>query len=258
MEKINELNLNEIAVEIKDLCEKIGFEQKELCSQSGFYKQALYGYKKDRKPQYSTILKFSEKLYEIALEKEKQLPEAQERILFLESLVNSNLFFDEITEIKKFTPSFEYVYDLMTENHNFTANRILIHNSYFTGVLLEELLERKKEQGRVGIVILDVHGEYSSFAEPSTDKKFKDYSSKTKLVKARNIKVGVSKLSPGMFSAILPGLSAPQKRDLGRVIQKLQQKMREGFGPYSLDDIRRELSKDEEVKDATDRSSGRR
>ena len=37
--------------------------------------------------------------------------------------------------------------------------------SYFTSTLLEELLERKKEQGRVGIIVLDVHGEYSSFAE---------------------------------------------------------------------------------------------
>lgn len=253
IEKINELNLNQIAVEIKDLCEKIGFEQKELCKQVGFYKQALYGYKKDRVPQYSTILKFSQKLYEIALQKEKELTEAQQRIFFLESLVNSNLFFDEIIEIKKFTPSFKFVYDLMTENHNFTANGIIIHNSYFVSVLLEELLSRKKEQGRIAVIVLDVHGEYTSFCEPVTDKKFKDYSSKTKLVKAQSIKIGVPKLSAGMFASILPGLSAPQKRDLGRVISRLQKKMREGLGPYSLNDLRNELSKDEEVKDATEK-----
>ncbi len=125
--------------------------------------------------------------------------------------------------------------------------------SYFTSVLLEELLNRKKEQGRVSTIVLDVHGEYSSFAEPVADKKFKDYSSKTKLVKARNIRIGVSKLSSFMFSSILPGLSAPQKRELGRVIQKLQKQMKEGSGPYSLNDIRRELSKDEEIKDATEK-----
>ena len=256
LEKITELDLNEIAVEIKDLCEKIGFEQKELCKQAGFYKQALYGYKTTRKPQYSTILNFSKKLYEIALEKEKQLSEASQRIFFLESLVNSNLFFDEITEIKKFTPLYKFVYDLMTEDHNFTGDGILVHNSYFTSVLLEELLSRKKEQGRIAVIVLDVHGEYSSFAEPVTNNKYKDYSSKTKLIKARNVRIGVSKLSSGMFASILPGLSAPQKRDLSRIISRLQKRMKEGLGPYSLNDLKRELSKDEEVKDATEKALG--
>ena len=125
--------------------------------------------------------------------------------------------------------------------------------SYFTSVLLEELLNRKPEQGRIATIVLDVHGEYTSFAEPVTDKKYVDYSSKTKLVNARNIRIGASKLSAGMFSSILPGLSAPQKRDLGRVIQTLQKKMKEGLGPYSLNDLRKELSKDEQVKDATEK-----
>ena len=125
--------------------------------------------------------------------------------------------------------------------------------SYFVSVLLEELLNRKKEQGRIATIVLDVHGEYGSFCEPVTDKKFKDYSSKTKLVNARNIRIGVSKLSTGLFSSILPGLSAPQKRDLGRVISKLQKQMKEGLGPYSLNDIKRELSKDEEIKDSTEK-----
>ncbi len=126
--------------------------------------------------------------------------------------------------------------------------------SYFVSVLLEELLNRKKEQGRLAVIVLDVHGEYTSFSEPAIKKEHKDYSFKTKLVKARNIKIGVSRLSSGMFSSILPGLSAPQKRDLNRVIGKLQQKMREGLGPYSLNDLRIELAKDEEVKDSTEKA----
>jgi DNA helicase HerA-like ATPase len=125
--------------------------------------------------------------------------------------------------------------------------------SYFVSVLLEELLSRKKEQGRVAVIVLDVHGEYSSFCEPVTNKNYKDYSSKTKLVNARNIRVGVSRMSAGMFASILPGLSAPQKRDLGRIIERLQKRMKEGLGPYSLNEIRNELSKDEEVKDATEK-----
>ncbi|MBR9681326.1 MAG: ATP-binding protein [Candidatus Altiarchaeota archaeon] len=48
--------------------------------------------------------------------------------------------------------------------------------SYLTSVLLEELLSRKKEQGRVASVIFDVHGEYVSFAEkcPTPHEDFSD------------------------------------------------------------------------------------
>jgi hypothetical protein len=122
-----------------------------------------------------------------------------------------------------------------------------------TTVILEELLNRRKEQGRIAVVVLDVHGEYSSFAETTNDSAYKDYSSKTKLVKAQNIRIGVSKLSANLFASILPGLSAPQKRDLSKVIQKLQKRMKEGSGPYSLNDLRNELAKDKEVKDATEK-----
>jgi len=254
IEKINMLDLNQTALKIKGLCEKIGFEQKELCKGAGFYKNALYGYEKGRHPQYSTILNFSEKLYSIALEKEKELPEAVQRIFFLKSILESNLFFDEITKIKRFTPEYQYVYDLMTENSNFIANGILVHNSYFVSILLEELLERKKEQGRIATMVLDVHGEYTSFAEPITDKKHKDYSNKTRLVRAREIKIGVPKISAGMLASILPGLSAPQKRDLGKVITKLQKEMREGLGPYNLNAIKSELLQDESIKENTQKA----
>ncbi|MBM3282024.1 MAG: ATP-binding protein [Candidatus Diapherotrites archaeon] len=113
--------------------------------------------------------------------------------------------------------------------------------SYTVSCLLEELLSRKKEFGRVAIVAFDVHGEYTNFAEPCTDEKYTDFSRATRLIRARDLRIGVPKVSTGMFAALLPNASPAQKRELGKVIQHLQQKMKDGQGPYDLNDIRTEL-----------------
>ena len=123
--------------------------------------------------------------------------------------------------------------------------------SFCTSALIEELLERKKEQGRIAAVLFDVHGEYTSFAEPVTDDKHSDYSSKTKVIKSREVKFGASKLSLGDFSAFIPDLSGAQKRNLGKVLGKLKQEMKEGQGPYNLTSIKNELKADAEIKGNT-------
>jgi len=121
--------------------------------------------------------------------------------------------------------------------------------SYFVSVLLEELLDREKDQGRIATIVLDPHGEYSSFAEPVKGKEHKDYSKQTKLVKARDIKIGVPKLSVGVVSGIIPGLSGPQKRDLGRVLNDLKKQMKEGLGPFDLNDLSDAISRDPSIKE---------
>ena len=123
--------------------------------------------------------------------------------------------------------------------------------SYLVSVFLEELLDRQKKDGRIATIIMDPHGEYSSFAEPPTDPKCKDYSSKTTLVKAGNIRIGVPKLSVGILSNIIPGLSTAQKRDLGRAISKLRTEMKNGLGPFDLAAVKNALIKDKEIKDST-------
>lgn len=56
--------------------------------------------------------------------------------------------------------------------------------SYLASVLIEELLSRKAESGRVAVVIIDVHGEYSSLAnKPSKDSQF-DISDKVIVIKS--------------------------------------------------------------------------
>ena len=121
--------------------------------------------------------------------------------------------------------------------------------SYLMSVLLEELLGREKEQGRIAIIVLDPHGEYGNFAQPVKDKEHVDYSKKTKLVRARDIKIGVPKLSISVVSGIIPGLSAPQKRDLGRILGELKKRMKDGLGPFDLNDLRDAVSRDTGIKE---------
>jgi hypothetical protein len=122
--------------------------------------------------------------------------------------------------------------------------------SYTVSCLLEELLSRKKEFGRVAIVAFDVHGEYTNFAEPVMDAKYTDYSKQTRLIRARDLRIGVPKVSAGMFYSLLPNASPAQKRELSKVLQRLQQKMKDGQGPYDLNDIKGELLAEMGSKDA--------
>ncbi|MFH1235050.1 MAG: ATP-binding protein [Candidatus Diapherotrites archaeon] len=123
--------------------------------------------------------------------------------------------------------------------------------SYFTSVLFEELLDRKKENGRIACVVLDPHGEYSSFAEPVKDKEHADYSDRTLLVKGRNVRIAVPSLSVGMLAGIITGLSGPQKRDLKKILANLNSEMKSGLGPFDFDGVKKEILKDEEIKENT-------
>ncbi|MDO8626980.1 MAG: DUF87 domain-containing protein, partial [Candidatus Diapherotrites archaeon] len=125
--------------------------------------------------------------------------------------------------------------------------------SHTISVLLEELLLRQKEHGRIAVVVFDLHGEYLSFGEvPSpSDKLHKNFSSLTKIVHSRDINIGVPKLSAGSFRSFIPELSAPQKRELNKIISKLQNQMREGLGPYDLADIKSEIIKSEDMSKTT-------
>jgi uncharacterized protein len=123
--------------------------------------------------------------------------------------------------------------------------------SYLTSVILEEILNRTKEQGEISTLLFDVHGEYSHFSETLKDneKEHKDYSSKTIKINSFEIKIGVSTLNLNFFSSLLPSLSSAQKRELGIVLKKLNEDKKNGLGPFDLKDIIKELEK-QEIKDA--------
>ncbi len=123
--------------------------------------------------------------------------------------------------------------------------------SYLTSVVIEELLDRPKELGRIGIVVFDVHGEYRTFAEPPDEPGYVDYSGKADVVPADEIRIGVPNLSADLLTAFLPGLTRPQIRTLRMVIRELQREMEAGRGPYDIDDIIDRVLKDPRPKEST-------
>ncbi len=97
--------------------------------------------------------------------------------------------------------------------------------SYGCSVILEELLNRRN--GKIGIILIDNHGEYTGF------KKDSKYGSKVKLIDAKDMKFSTENVSPGMFRAIMPMMSHAQVRDLGKVLHKLKQIKKS----FSMDDL---------------------
>ncbi|MBU4502308.1 MAG: hypothetical protein KKA79_06935, partial [Nanoarchaeota archaeon] len=59
-----------------------------------------------------------------------QVEESRKSLELLQNLSRSNIFWDEIKEIKEIESNSNYIYDLTVENsHNFIANGVLVHNT---------------------------------------------------------------------------------------------------------------------------------
>lgn len=90
--------------------------------------------------------------------------------------------------------------------------------SYFTAVLLEELLSRTGEQGRIGIVVIDTHGEYLSLAYPESGELHK----KVKIIRGTDIIIPVPELSAYNIAEFAPKMSAVQVRELAPIIRDIK------------------------------------
>ncbi len=86
----------------------------------------------------------------------------------IKALAGSDIFWDEIVEINKFNGSFE-VYDISVPNlHNFTANDIIVHNSYSMGVVAEGMVALPEEIAKkLSIIMLDTMGIYWTMKYPN-------------------------------------------------------------------------------------------
>jgi DNA helicase HerA-like ATPase len=93
--------------------------------------------------------------------------------------------------------------------------------SYLTSVLLEELLKRRREQGRVAVVMFDVHGEYAGLAE-KPPKGFRDFSGAVDAVV--DLKIPVPELSAWEISTLI-NMSSAQKEELDKVKRGLHGKL---------------------------------
>jgi DNA helicase HerA-like ATPase len=123
--------------------------------------------------------------------------------------------------------------------------------SHLASILLEELLERKKEDGRVAVIVVDIHGEYVGFVHDPV------FGQKTTVIEGSDISIPLKKVSPETMMEWAPHLSAPQRDVLRHALSTLREQKKDADG-YSLKELvgaidAADISKDE-VKRALKRS----
>lgn len=102
--------------------------------------------------------------------------------------------------------------------------------SYLTTVLMEELLSRPAGKGRVALVVLDGHGEYTSLGQANDPVG----AGKVTVVGGDDYRIAVPKLSAFGIAEYLPKMSSAQRRELSRVISRAREELR---GKYDLTDL---------------------
>ncbi len=102
--------------------------------------------------------------------------------------------------------------------------------SYLTAVMIEEMLGRKAEDGRMAVVVLDSHGEYIGFKQTQ-------YGKDTTIISAKKFRIAFRRVTPQMLAEWIPDMSATQLRELVPIMEKLRAESKEKRQPYSLDDL---------------------
>jgi len=121
--------------------------------------------------------------------------------------------------------------------------------SYFISVLLEEILSRKKEQGRLSVVVVDVHGEYSYLKDiKPKDLGLSDNEFKVEHIRGSHIQIPVQSLAAETISSLVADMSSIQVRDLRRVISEMRGTMKDG---YTLADIVTRVRENETISKNT-------
>lgn len=117
--------------------------------------------------------------------------------------------------------------------------------SHLTSIVIEELLDRKKEHGRPAVIIIDAHGEYAGFAERAGG-----YSDRTNVIEGRKIRIGLPAVAPQVLCEFMPEISGTAKRELVAKVEELHKGFKERKRePYGLDDLINAVEGDPTIKD---------
>jgi uncharacterized protein len=116
--------------------------------------------------------------------------------------------------------------------------------SYTTAVLLEELLARTAEVGRIAIFMIDNHGEYINLEKEPL------FEGQVKVYNAEEIKINIAHMNARSFAALLPQMSSVQVRVLGRIIDGVRKKFKDGES-YGVEDIIKAIDEDEKMTAVT-------
>jgi DNA helicase HerA-like ATPase len=119
--------------------------------------------------------------------------------------------------------------------------------SHLSSILLEEILGRKREDGRIAVLVVDIHGEYIGFAHDPV------FGNQTTVIDGSEISVPLKKVSPETIMEWLPNLSAPQRDLLRHAITELKEQHKDTEG-YSFKELISAIEKSDVTKDEVKRA----
>ncbi len=193
-------------------------------------------------------------------------------------LATSDIFWDEIVDIKELHGNFKVCDLTVPEFHNFVANDIIVHNSYSGGILMEEMaLLEDQFRNNLTSVIIDTMGIYWSMKTPNEEqivlldqwklkpkgledrvKVFVPYSQKKEFLDADipvdfGISVPPHEFSPEEWSL---AFQLPGTNPIALGLQKTINRLKERNERFSIDDlisdVKDDRSLDTHVKSALD------
>ncbi|MHA2423322.1 MAG: ATP-binding protein [Candidatus Thorarchaeota archaeon] len=107
--------------------------------------------------------------------------------------------------------------------------------SYFVSVMLEEILSRTEEQGRLSVVVVDVHGEYTYLKDLKPESLGLPAGSfEVEHIRGSHVQIPVQNLAAESIGAYVAGMSGVQIRDLRRAISDIRTRFKDG---YTLQDL---------------------
>ncbi|MFW9981222.1 MAG: ATP-binding protein [Candidatus Thorarchaeota archaeon] len=113
--------------------------------------------------------------------------------------------------------------------------------SYFVSVLLEELLQRSKEKGRLSVVVVDVHGEYTYLKDLTPEELGLPAGHfEIEHIRGSHFQIPVQMLSAETIGSLVADMSSIQVRDLRRVVSEIKTTMKKGYTLANLVEYIRE------------------
>lgn len=114
--------------------------------------------------------------------------------------------------------------------------------SYTVSIMLEELLDRQREHGRIASVVVDIHGEYSGFKRDSS------YGRRVRVVNGKEVSIPFRHINSGMLSAWFPDVSSVGGNELSRVLSEMKKREKNERALFGVSDLIKEVEGSPQIK----------
>ncbi len=104
--------------------------------------------------------------------------------------------------------------------------------SHLVSVIIEELLTREKNEGRVAVIVFDPHSDYSGFLQVGNK-----FAQQTTIVKAEKIQISVAHLTPSLLGELIPSITTPAKREYAKLFAKVKNACKNEGRPLSIEEL---------------------